>query len=316
MQTSEEPIDERAPTTLPRKRGRRLVWMVIATLVVALLVVVGLAGISALGVRRHLIEGRDALARGKSALVDGDAASAQSEFDRARESFRAGADGSRSIWLSIAGSIPLVGNTPDAVRAVADAGLETADAAGGIAAAVAELPGGLGALAPTVAGIPIDRLAGVAEATARADELTGRALRTLEAAPTAFVLGPVGSARSDAQTELATLHRQLHAGSLILDGLPSFLGADGPRHYLFGASNPAELRGTGGLIGAYAILTVDRGRLSFSDFRPISSLPRPDVSEVPTPSQEYSDNYDFYRTGLGLWVNSNMTPDFPLDQAT
>ena len=59
--------------------------------------------------------------------------------------------------------------------------------------------------------------------------------------------------------ELATLHRQLHAGSLILDGLPSFLGADGPRRYLFGASNPAELRGTGGLIGAYAILTMDRG---------------------------------------------------------
>ena len=94
--------------------------------------------------------------------------------------------------------------------------------------------------------------------------------------------------------------------------MPAFLGADGPRHYLFGASNPAELRGTGGLIGAYAILTIDGGRLSFSDFRPIQSLPRPDVSDVPSPSQEYSDNYDFYRSGLGLWVNTNMTPDFPL----
>ena len=94
--------------------------------------------------------------------------------------------------------------------------------------------------------------------------------------------------------------------------MPSFLGADGPRRYVFGASNPAELRGTGGLIGAYAILTIDHGRLSFSDFRPIQSLPRPDVSDVPSPSQEYSDNYDFYRSGLGLWVNTNMTPDYPL----
>ncbi len=150
------------------------------------------------------------------------------------------------------------------------------------------------------------------QATARADELTGEALRTLEAAPTGFVLGPVTSARSDAQTELATLHRQLHAASLILDGLPSFLGAHGPRHYFFGAANPAELRGTGGLIGAYAILTVDGGKLSFSDFRPIQSLPRLDVSTVPSPSQQYSDNFDFYRTGLGLWINTNMTPDFPL----
>lgn len=312
MQTSDEPNDE--PTTIARTRGggRRLVWMVVATAVLALLVVVGLAGISELGVRRHLLEGRDALIRGKSALIDGDAAKAQAEFESAHQAFSAGADGSRSIWLSLAGSIPLVGNTPDAVRAVADAGLQTSDAASGLAAAVADLPGGLGALAPTTAGIPIERLAGLTEATARADELTGEALRTLEAAPTGFVLGPVTSARSDAQTELDTLHRQLHAGSLILEGLPSFLGADGPRHYLFGASNPAELRGTGGLIGAYAILTVDRGRLSFSDFRPIQSLPRLDVSDVPSPSQEYSDNFDFYRTGLGLWINTNMTPDFPL----
>ena len=51
---------------------------------------------------------------------------------------------------------------------------------------------------------------------------------------------------------------------------------------------------------------------SFSDFRPIQSLPRPDVADVPSPSQEYSDNYDFYRSGRGVWVNTNMTPDFPL----
>jgi hypothetical protein len=311
MKTSDEPITRRS--TVPSGRGgHRLVWVVAAMLVVTFFAVLVLAGISALGVRRHLLDGRDALDQGKSELIDGDAAAAQREFDSAHEAFRAGADGARSIWLSIAGAIPLVGNTPDAVRAVADAGLKTADAASGIAGAVADLPGGLGALAPTDAGIPIDRLAGLAEATARADELTGQALQTLEDAPTRLVLGPVDSARADAQAQLETLHRQLHAGSLILDGLPAFLGADGPRRYLFGASNPAELRGTGGLIGAYAILTVDRGRFSFSNFRPIQSLPRPDVADVPSPSQQYSDNYDFYRTGLGLWVNTNMTPDFPL----
>src|SRR6185295_553846 len=168
------------------------------------------------------------------------------------------------------------------------------EAAGGLAAAVADLPGGLGALAPTADGIPIDSLSALTDATARADELTGAALTTLGSAPTGFVLGPVTSARADAQDELERLHRQLHAGALILARLPAFLGANGPRHYVFGASNPAELRGTGGLIGAYAILTVDHGRMSFSDFRPIQSLPRPDVADVPSPSQEYSDNYDFY----------------------
>ena len=312
MQTSDEPTFQPRPVAPSGRGGRRLVWALVATVVVAIVVVIGLAGISALGVRRHLLQGRDALTRGKEELVDGDAATAQGEFESAHDAFVTAADDSRSSWLSLVEAIPIVGNTPDAIRAVADAGVQTADAAAGLAAAVADLPGGLGALAPTADGIPIDRLAALTRATARADELTGAALTTLEAAPTGFVLGPVSSARSDAQAELAQLHRQLHAGSLILSRLPAFLGADGPRHYVFGASNPAELRGTGGLIGAYAILTVDGGRLSFSDFRPIQSLPRPDVSEVPSPSEEYSNNYDFYRSGLGLWVNTNMTPDYPL----
>jgi hypothetical protein len=312
MQTSDEPTLHPRSVSPTGNGGRRLVWALVATVVVVIVVIVGLAGISALGVRRHLLQGRDALTRGKEELVDGDAAAARSEFESAHDAFVTAADDSRSIWLSLADAIPIVGNTPDAIRAVADAGVQTADAAAGLAAAVADLPEGLGALAPTADGIPIDRLAALTDATARADELTGSALQTLEAAPTNFVLGPVSSARSDAQAELTQLHRQLHAGSLILSRLPAFLGADGPRHYVFGASNPAELRGTGGLIGAYAILTVDDGRLSFSDFRPIQSLPRPDVSEVPSPSEEYSNNYDFYRSGLGLWVNTNMTPDYPL----
>jgi Protein of unknown function (DUF4012) len=313
MQTSDEPIiSEPMPEPPARKGGRRLLWVTVAALVLAVLVVVGLAGISALGVRRHLVEGRDALTRGKDELVDGDAATAREEFEQAHQAFVAAADGSRSIWLTLADAIPFVGNTPDAIRAVADAGVLTSEAAEGLAAAVADLPGGLGALAPTADGIPIESLSALTDATAHADELTGDALATLDSAPTGFVLGPVTDARSDAQAELERLHRQLHAGSLILTRLPAFLGANGPRHYVFGASNPAELRGTGGLIGAYAILTVDQGRLSFSDFRPIQSLPRPDVSDVPSPSQEYSDNYDFYRSGLGLWVNTNMTPDYPL----
>ena len=99
------------------------------------------------------------------------------------EAFSEAADGSRSLWLTLADAIPFVGNTPEAIRAVADAGVQTADAAEGLAAAVADLPGGLGALAPTAEGIPIDRLAALTEATARADELTGSALATLAVRP-------------------------------------------------------------------------------------------------------------------------------------
>jgi hypothetical protein len=316
MQTSEDPptgidtgVDPMAP---PRRHRRRRVGAVIAVLASAMLVVFALAGVSALAVRRDLQRGRDALARGKSALIAGKAPQARDEFARAQEAFRSGADRSRSLWLSVAGSIPFLGNTPDAIRAIADAGVETADAATVLAGAVADLPGGLGALAPTQAGIPIDRLAGITAAIARADQLTGTALAALEATSRTFLLSPVASARTDAQAQLTDLHRQLHAGSLILQGLPSFLGTEEPRRYFFGASNPAELRGTGGLIGAYSILTIDGGRLSFSAFRPVESLPRLNVADVASPSPEYSRNWDFYRTDAGFWLSINMTRDFPL----
>ena len=303
MQTSDEPIiSEPTPAPpAPRGGGRRLVWVIVAVLVVSVLVVIGLAGISALGVRRHLLAGRDALTRGKDELVDGDAATARDEFEDARtrsSSPRPTArvrSGSRSPMRSRSS-----GTRPTRSARWRTPGCRRPRPPGGLAAAVADLPGGLGALAPTADGIPIDRLAALTDATARADELTGHRADDARVGahrvrPRTGLVGPVGLPRPSSRS----LHRQLHAGSLILGGLPAFLGADGPRHYVFGASNPAELRGTGGLIGAYAILTVDQGRLSFSDFRPIQSLPRPDVSDVPSPSQEYSDNYDFYRSGLG-----------------
>jgi hypothetical protein len=271
-----------------------------------------IGGLSALGVRRDLEHGRDALARGKSALLAGDGIAARDEFERAVDAFRSAGGGSRSIGLTLAGWVPLLGNTADAVLAIADAGLKTADAAAGLARATVELPEGLGSLAPSTDGISIDRLSGLAEATARAEGLTDEALMTLQGAQTGFVLGPVLTAKIDAQDQLATLHRQLLAGSLMLQNLPSFLGSEQPRHYFFGASNPAELRGTGGLIGAYSILTVDAGRLSFSKFRPVQSLPRLDVADVPSPSEEYSRNFDFYLTRKAYWLNLNMTPDFPL----
>jgi len=271
-----------------------------------------IGGLAALSVRHDLERGRDALTRGKTALLAGDALVARDEFGSAVDSFRSAGSGPRSLGLTAAGWVPFLGNTADAVLAIADAGLQTADAATVLADATVSLPGGLGALAPSADGIAIDRLGALAGAAARADELTGEALARLRGAPTAFVPTAVASATTDAQDQLTTLHRQLHAGSLMLKGLPSFLGAEQPRRYFFGASNPAELRGTGGLLGAYSILTVDAGRMSFSDFRPIQSLPHLDVADVPSPSEEYSTNYDFYLKRKAYWLNLNMTPDFPL----
>ena len=102
----------------------------------------------------------------------------------------------------------------------------------------------------------------------------------------------------------------VHRAAALASQLPEFLGAQGPRRYLFLAQNPAEARGTGGFIGAFAILTADNGRLSFSEFDEIQTLPAYHVSEVIAPSAEFARRYDRYG-GAGFWHNINMTPDFP-----
>ena len=138
-----------------------------------------------------------------------------------------------------------------------------------------------------------------------------RAVSRLSEAPTSLLLGPVGPARREAQAELGDLGETIHTASLLFQGLPSFLGAEEPQRYFFGAQNPAELRGTGGLIGAYSILEIDHGRFHFSPFVPIHGLAQPPLKSIAVPNEDYSSNYDQFRRGGRFWTSINVMPDFP-----
>ncbi len=59
---------------------------------------------------------------------------------------------------------------------------------------------------------------------------------------------------------------------------PLMLGADRPRHYFVMFVTPAEARASGGLMGNYAVLTIDKGHLSLG---PIGRLADLDDSGVP-----------------------------------
>jgi hypothetical protein len=209
------------------------------------------------------------------------------------------------------GWLPIVGRTSDAITAVADSAGMAADATIVLSDAAARTPGGLSGLAPSNGRTPIDRFPPLARAAADADELMTAAALRLEEAPTSLLLGPVGPARREAQSELSALSETIHATSLILKGLPTFMGAEDPRTYFFGAQNPAELRGTGGLIGAYSILRIDAGRFHFSPFVPIHNLAQPPLRSIPSPNEDYSENYDLFRRGGRLWTSINVMPDFP-----
>ncbi|MFJ8076241.1 DUF4012 domain-containing protein [Streptomyces sp. NPDC096176] len=90
--------------------------------------------------------------------------------------------------------------------------------------------------------------------------------------------------------------------------MPSMLGENGPRRYLVVFENTAEARGTGGLPGAFAILTADRGRLGFERFGNDTEL-----SNLRAPvdlGAEYAALYGRHAP-TRVWENSNVSPHFP-----
>lgn len=304
MPDAEDAREDSAP------RRRRWGWYAGLALTLILILAGGLS-ISALSVRRELSQGEAALRRARSQLLDGDAGTAEASFAEARARFGAAADGAGGGLLGAMRWLPLIGRTPDALEAIAEVGIRVADAGEGLAEAIGELPGGLDALAASAGRVPVERFPPLAAAVAAARDQTGLALRTISAAPEGYLLGPVGPARVEAEEEIRALHDVLTSGADLLEGMPGFLGADGPRRYFFGAQNPAELRATGGVMGAYSILTIEDGRFHFTSFEPVQSLPIPDLDAVPPPSAEYAQNYDPFRTERRFWLAVNLTPDFP-----
>ncbi|MFF4741828.1 DUF4012 domain-containing protein [Streptomyces chengbuensis] len=90
--------------------------------------------------------------------------------------------------------------------------------------------------------------------------------------------------------------------------MPSMLGERSPRRYLVVFENTAEARGTGGLPGAFAILTADRGHLGFERFGNDSELAK--VRASVDLGAEYTAMYGRH-VPTGVWVNSNVSPHFP-----
>ena len=292
--------------------GRRRIWVIGVLAVIVGGGLFALALLGALGaIRTDLELGRSAMERGRSELGASDPEAAAASFREGGQHFAQADQRANGFAVRVLGWLPILGRSGDAVRAITGSAETASGAAIVLTDAAAGIPGGLAGLAPTDGALPIDRIAPLAGAALEADRLIAEAASELERAPDSLLLGPVGPARRDAEQELGELRDSIHTASLVLQGLPSFLGAEGPQTYFFGAQNPAELRGTGGLIGAYSILTIDQGRFRFAPFVPIHSLAQPPLRTIPPPNEDYARNYDQFRRSGWFWTSINVMPDLP-----
>jgi hypothetical protein len=96
---------------------------------------------------------------------------------------------------------------------------------------------------------------------------------------TTFVPGEIADAGEQLRSALDESVTALTSTNAILDALPVFTGMDRPQPYFLAPEDPAELRGAGGSFSYWAILKIDRGRISLQPFHYIGELSDPDHPE-------------------------------------
>ena len=201
--------------------------------------------------------------------------------------------------------MPLLGRSLDAERAVVRAASAAVGAAVVAAEAVPDLRAADGGLA-------VDRLARLGADLDGEVAEAERALRRLERADTALTPARVGEAVADARADLGPAVSGLRAAASGALAGADLLGADGPRSVLVVLQNNAELRGTGGYFGAFALATGEDGRLAVGPFRDPTDLSDPPerARRVDAPA-EFREDFGPFLADTTLWQMFNMSPDVP-----
>ena len=124
-----------------------------------------------------------------------------------------------------------------------------------------------------------------------------------------FLPPQVARAHGDLEAAVGRLSRGLASGRDGLELVPGLLGADGPRRYFLAVMNNAEVRGPGGLVGAYAVLRADRGRLELEKVGTNQDFRTADAPVVDL-GPEFAARYD-QEFARSFWSAAVLTPHWP-----
>ena len=156
--------------------------------------------------------------------------------------------------------------------------------------------------------VDLARIAAIAPQLNRADAAMSGATSSIAAQPGTTWLGFVDSARDQFLGQLTSLGKTLRSADLATRIVPPMLGQHGTKRYFVAFQNDAEARGTGGLPGAFAILKVTDGRVSFERFESDSAL-----NGVSASVRFGPDFNAFWHKGtpFSTYVDSNTSAHFP-----
>jgi len=281
-------------------------------IVLGLLVAVPLLALAGTGwsvwqTRSDLEAGKTAASRLRSALEAGDAGAADdalADLQAAAHDARDRTDGLTWSALSLA---PGLGDDAEAVRTLAASADRLAtEALPGLVSSAGVLDGS--GLAPHNGRVDLAEITRLQPPVATADEVFAAVRDDLATVSPSGLVGALRGPFAEAAADVTSASKALDSVDRAVGVLPSMLGESRAHTWLLVFQNNAEVRATGGLPGAVAVVRTDHGRVTQVGERAGSSL-----GEVPRPVLPLTAfERKFYGAQLGTYfLDANFTPDFP-----
>ncbi|WP_224165150.1 DUF4012 domain-containing protein [Arthrobacter sp. StoSoilA2] len=150
---------------------------------------------------------------------------------------------------------------------------------------------------------PLRTAAPKVQSAANAVRQSSERLNSIE---TGSLLPQISAPLMEAREELAGLSEQLESAADAANLAPTMLGDDTPRRYLLLMQNSAESRATGGIPGALAVLSLNKGKLQLESQTNAGALGT-FVPPIPTDAEQEV----IYSARIGKFMQDvNLTPDF------
>jgi hypothetical protein len=260
-------------------------------------VVTGYAASEAAAVKRDLTSARHLLARASSGSSDAKLSDRIALLDRSALLTRHAYSRARGFPLGPLGAIPYLGRDFRVAGVMARTADEAVRAARGAVTSVAELEGS----SPDAA-----KLQGAVRALDVLHRKLDEGVREVEATP---ALIASRRARSEFLTQARSARGKTASASTVVDLAARLYGPAGTARYFLAFQNPAELRGTGGLIGQYGILESTPSGPRLGEVKTIHTLEARVKKGVALPADLVERYGRFFPQQV--WTSVNVSPDMP-----
>lgn len=161
--------------------------------------------------------------------------------------------------------------------------------------------------------IRLSPLMRAAPSLAAADAALRRSALRLSGSPSSSWLSAVDHKRDVLAAQISSIRGYVDAAARVTKVLPTMLGQDRVQRYFIALQNESELRGTGGLPGAFAIARAYHGTITFERFFSDSALQPAATNHLIHTGLNFGRQYDdLYAASepTSLFTESNISPDF------